>query len=163
MGKIVNDWEELSVIVEKLKKEGKKVVLTNGCFNILHVGHIRSLKDAKRLGDCLIVAVNDDQSVKELKGRDYPLTPLNERLEIMEALEPVDYLTIFSGAKVDKLLLKLKPHIHAKGTDYTKENVPERDTVLSYGGEIAIVGDPKDHSTTDIISFLANSGWGKKG
>ena len=163
MGKIVKDWDELSAIVEKLKKGEKKVVLTNGCFNILHVGHIRSLKDAKRLGDILIVAVNDDQSVQALKGRSYPLIPLNERLEVLEALEPVDYLTTFDEPKVDKLLLKLKPHIHAKGTDYTKENVPERETVLSYGGEIAIVGDSKDHSTTDIISFLVNSGWGKKG
>jgi rfaE bifunctional protein nucleotidyltransferase chain/domain len=163
MGKIVKNWDKLSAIVKRLKKQGKKVVLTNGCFNILHAGHIRSLKDAKRLGDCLIVAVNDDQSVKKLKGKNYPLIPLKERLEILESLEPIDYLTTFSEAKVDKLLLKLRPHIHAKGTDYTKENVPERDTVLSYGGEIAIVGDPKNHSTTDIISFLANSGWGKKG
>jgi rfaE bifunctional protein nucleotidyltransferase chain/domain len=163
MGKIIKDWNELSAIVDKLKKGKKKVVLTNGCFNVIHVGHIRSLTDAKRLGDILIVAVNDDQSVKALKGNNYPVIPLDERLEVLEALEPVDLLTIFSEAKVDKLLLKIKPHIHAKGTDYTKENVPERDTVLSYGGEIAIVGDPKDHSTTDVISFLANSGWGKKG
>ena len=163
MGKIIKDWNELSAIVDKLKKGKKKVVLTNGCFNVVHVGHIRSLTDAKRLGDILIVAVNDDQSVRDLKGNNYPVIPLDERLEVLEALEPVDLLTTFSEAKVDKLLLKLKPHIHAKGTDYTKENVPERDTVLSYGGEIAIVGDPKDHSTTDVISLLANSGWGKKG
>ncbi len=163
MGKIVKDWDELSAVVDKLKKGKKKVVLTNGCFNVIHVGHIRSLIDAKSLGDILIVAVNDDQSVKALKGNLYPVIPLDERLEVLEALEPVDLLTTFSEAKVDKLLLRIKPHIHAKGTDYTKENVPERDTVLSYGGEIAIVGDPKDHSTTDVISFLANSGWGKKG
>jgi rfaE bifunctional protein nucleotidyltransferase chain/domain len=163
MRKIVKDWDELSAIVEKLKKEKKKVVFTNGCFNIIHVGHIRSLTDAKKLGDILIVAVNDDQSVRELKGDTYPIIPLAERLEVLEALEPIDLLTTFSETMVNKLLLKLKPHIHAKGTDYTKENVPERDTVLSYGGEIAIVGDSKEHSTTDIISFLANSGWGKQG
>jgi len=163
MGKIVEDWDKLLAIVDKLKKERKKVVLTNGCFNVLHVGHIRALRDAKRLGDCLIVAVNDDQSVRRLKGKSYPVIPLAERLEILEALAPIDLLTTFSGSRVDKLLLKLKPHIHAKGTDYTRENVPERDIVLSYGGKIAIVGDPKNHSTTDIISFISNSGWGKKG
>lgn len=161
MGKIVKDWDKLSAIVERLKKEQKKVVFTNGCFNVLHVGHIRSLKDAKKLGDILIVAVNDDQSVKGLKGSRYPVIPLDERLEVLEALEPVDLLTVFSESNVGKLLVKLKPHIHAKGTDYTKESVPERDVVLSYGGGIAIVGDPKNHSATDIISFLSSSGWGK--
>lgn len=162
MGKIITDWDELSVIVEMLKKDKKKVIFANGCFNIIHVGHIRYLKAAKTLGDILIVAVNDDQSVKALKGDNYPVIPLNERLEILESLELVDFLTIFSEPKVDKLLLKLKPHIHVKGTDYTEDTVPERDTVLSYGGKIAIVGDPKEHSTTDIISLIRESKWYNK-
>ncbi len=131
-------------------------MFTNGGFNLLHVGHVRSLVDARSRGDVLVVALNSDSSIKKNKGADYPLIPEDERLELMAALECVDLLTIFSDPTVDSLLLKLKPHVHAKGTDYTKETVPERATVLSYGGEIAIVGDPKDHASSNIIAMIKN-------
>ena len=111
----------------------------------------------KPLGDVLVVAVNSDASLRRLKGINYPLIPEDERLEVLAALECVDVLTLFSEPTVDSLLLKLKPHIHAKGTDYTKESVPERETVLSYGGEIAIVGDAKDHASSSIISRIRES------
>jgi rfaE bifunctional protein nucleotidyltransferase chain/domain len=156
-GNIFKDVTHLQQHVENLKKQHKKIVFTNGGFNILHVGHIRSLQDAKQLGDVLVVAVNSDASLRRLKGVNYPLIPEDERLEVLAALECVDVLTLFSEPTVDSLLLKLKPHIHAKGTDYTKESVPERETVLSYGGEIAIVGDAKDHASSSIISRIRES------
>ncbi|RQW78805.1 MAG: D-glycero-beta-D-manno-heptose 1-phosphate adenylyltransferase [Geobacter sp.] len=156
-GKIIKDTDTLLQHVLNLKQQGKKIVFTNGGFNILHVGHIRSLQDAKRLGDALVVAVNSDASLRRLKGTSYPLIPEDERLEVLAALACVDVLTLFSEPTVDSLLLKLQPHIHAKGTDYTKESVPERATVLSYGGEIAIVGDAKDHSSSSIISRIRES------
>jgi rfaE bifunctional protein nucleotidyltransferase chain/domain len=152
--KIIKDWEQLAHHIAELKRQSKKIVFTNGGFNIIHVGHIRSLVDAKSRGDVLVVAVNSDASLRLLKGEHYPIIPEDERLEILSALACVDVLTIFSETTVANLLLKIKPHIHAKGTDYTKESVPERDTVLSYGGEIAIVGDAKDHSSTSIISRI---------
>jgi D-glycero-beta-D-manno-heptose 1-phosphate adenylyltransferase len=152
--KIIKDWEQLAHHITELKRQSKKIVFTNGGFNIIHVGHIRSLRDAKSRGDVLVVAVNSDTSLRLLKGEHYPIIPEDERLEILSALACVDVLTIFSETTVANLLLKIKPHIHAKGTDYTKESVPERDTVLSYGGEIAIVGDTKDHSSTSIISRI---------
>ena len=155
--KIFKDITLLQQQVENLKKQHNKIVFTNGGFNILHVGHIRSLQDAKQLGDVLVVAVNSDDSLRRLKGVNYPLIPEDERLEVLAALECVDVLTLFSEPTVDSLLLKLKPHIHAKGTDYTKESVPERETVLSYGGEIAIVGDAKDHASSSIISRIRES------
>jgi rfaE bifunctional protein nucleotidyltransferase chain/domain len=156
-GNIFKDVTQLQQHVENLKKQHKKIVFTNGGFNILHVGHIRSLQDAKQLGDVLVVAVNSDASLRRLKGVNYPLIPEDERLEVLAALECVDVLTLFPEPTVDSLLLKLKPHIHAKGTDYTKESVPERETVLSYGGEIAIVGDAKDHASSSIISRIRES------
>lgn len=152
--KIIKDWEQLAHHIAELKRQSKKIVFTNGGFNIIHVGHIRSLVDAKSRGDVLVVAVNSDASLRLLKGENYPIIPEDERLEILSALACVDVLTIFSETTVANLLLKIKPHIHAKGTDYTKESVPERDTVLSYGGEIAIVGDAKDHSSASIISRI---------
>jgi rfaE bifunctional protein nucleotidyltransferase chain/domain len=155
--KIFKDATLLQQQVESLKQQHKKIVFTNGGFNILHVGHIRSLQDAKSRGDVLVVAVNSDDSLRRLKGVNYPLIPEDERLEVLAALECVDVLTLFSEPTVDSLLLKLKPHIHAKGTDYTKESVPERETVLSYGGEIAIVGDAKDHASSSIISRIRES------
>ncbi len=152
--KIITDIDALANRIEQLKKQGKRIVFTNGGFNLLHVGHIRALADARSRGDVLVVALNSDSSIKRLKGADYPLLPASERLELLAACEVVDLLTIFTGPTVDSLLLKLKPHVHAKGTDYTEETVPERETVLSYGGEIAIVGDPKDHSSTNIIEMI---------
>lgn len=136
--------------VEQLKKSGKRIVFANGCFDILHAGHIRYLRAAKAHGDVLILAVNNDASARALKGEGRPYTPEQERLEILSALEPVDYLVLFEEGDVSKLLLRLRPHVHAKGTDYTVDTVPERETVLSYGGEVVVCGDPKDHSSTGI-------------
>ena len=144
--------ESLAEAVERDKKAGKRVIFTNGCFDILHAGHIRYLREARALGDVLILAVNSDASARRLKGEGRPYTSQDERLEILSALEAVDYLTLFDEDDVSALLIALKPHVHAKGTDYTAETVPERETVRSYGGEVAICGDPKDHSSTDIGS-----------
>ncbi|MBP7528590.1 MAG: adenylyltransferase/cytidyltransferase family protein, partial [Syntrophorhabdaceae bacterium] len=142
MGIIVRDLDELKGIIEKEKKAGKKVVFGNGCFDIVHVGHVRYLKGAKELGDILIVAVNDDSSVTGLGKRKEVVTPAAERAEIISAIDCVDYVILFGESTVENLLSTLKPHIHAKGTDYTEGSVPERDIVLSYGGKVAIVGDP---------------------
>ncbi len=144
--------EDLAEAVERDKKAGKRVIFTNGCFDILHVGHVRYLREAKALGDVLILAVNSDASARRLKGEGRPYTAQDERLEILSAVEAVDYLTLFDEDNVSRLLLALKPHVHAKGTDYTTDTVPERETVRSYGGEVAICGDPKGHSSTDIGS-----------
>lgn len=160
MGEVITDHKKLASVLEGLKAGGRRVILCNGCFDVLHVGHIRCLSGAKALGDVLVVGVNSDSSVKEIKGPKYPLMPEGERMEIVAALRDVDYVTCFSEASADALLLKLRPDVHAKGTDYTRENVPERETVLSYGGEIAIVGDPKDHSSTRLKERLSDQ---KKG
>lgn len=154
MAEIIIDHDQLLSIIEKLKKRGKRIIFTNGCFDVLHVGHVRCLNDAKKLGDVLIIAVNDDRSMRAIKGEGHPLMPEDERVEILEALQCVDYITLFTEKTVDNLLLKLKPHVHAKGTDYTVETVPERETVLSYGGEIAITGDSKNHSSSKIKNDL---------
>ncbi len=154
MGKVIGSLAELSTLIEAAKAAGKRVVFGNGCFDIVHVGHVRYLKGAKELGDVLVVAVNDDSSVTGLGKRKEVVTPADERAEIISALDCVDYVILFADATVENLLRTLKPHIHAKGTDYTEDNVPERDIVLSYGGRVAIVGDPKDHSTRDIIKTI---------
>jgi rfaE bifunctional protein nucleotidyltransferase chain/domain len=154
MGQVINELAELKNIIEGEKKKGKTIVFGNGCFDLLHVGHIRYLKGAKALGDILIVAINDDSSVTGLGKRKQVVTPVRERAEIVSAIDCVDYVIIFSEPNVEKLLLTLKPDIHAKGTDYTEGNVPERDIVLSYGGRVSIVGDPKDHSTRDMIKVI---------
>jgi len=156
MGQIIKSVTELKNIIEKEKANGRKVVFGNGCFDLIHVGHIRYLKGAGELGDVLIVAVNDDSSVTGLGKRKQVVTPALERAEIISSIECVDYVVIFSDPTVENLLLTLKPDIHAKGTDYTEDNVPERDVVLSYGGRVAIVGDPKDHSTRDLIKTIKN-------
>jgi len=147
----INDLEEK---ILKTRIEGKTIVFANGCFDLLHVGHVRYLYGAKSLGDLLIVAINSDRIVRQLKGSNRPLTSENERAEIIAALSCVDYVTIFDTPTVTELLLLLKPDIHAKGTDYTTETVPEREIVKSYGGRVAIVGDPKDHSTTSILEQI---------
>lgn len=144
--------EDLKVEVERSKKEGKRIVFANGCFDILHAGHIRYLREAKSLGDILVVGVNSDASARKLKGEGRPYTPETERLEILSCLQPIDRLVLFEETNVSKLLLALRPHVHAKGTDYTVDTVPERETVKSFGGEVIICGDPKDHSSTDIGS-----------
>ncbi len=130
---------------------GDKIILANGCFDVLHVGHVRYLRAAKALGGRLIVAVNSDASARQLKGLGRPRMPEQERAEILAALEVVDAVTIFNELDVRNLVQLLRPDIHAKGTDYSRESVPERDTVLACGGRVEIVGDPKDHSTTEML------------
>lgn len=142
--------EELEAIVADLKRNGKAVVFANGCFDLLHVGHVRYLRAARALGDALVVAVNSDRSARGLKGPGRPFTPQEERLEILSALECVDYLLVFDEATVEGVLRRLRPDVHAKGTDYTEETVPERDVVREYGGRIAIVGDPKTRSSSEL-------------
>jgi rfaE bifunctional protein nucleotidyltransferase chain/domain len=146
--------EELVKRVAAAKANGARIVLANGCFDVLHVGHVRYLAGARELGDVLIVGINSDEQVAVQKGRGRPVLPADERAEIVSALQSVTYVTIFDEPTVEQLLLALKPDVHAKGTDYTTDTVPERDVVRSYGGQVAIVGDPKDHSTSEIISRL---------
>ena len=148
------DRHELAQRIASARETGARIVLANGCFDVLHVGHVRYLAGARELGDILIVGVNSDEQVAIQKGPGRPVLPAVERAEIVAALESVTYVTIFDEPTVEQLLLTLKPDIHAKGTDYTTDSVPERDVVRSYGGEVAIVGDPKDHSTTEIIERL---------
>jgi rfaE bifunctional protein nucleotidyltransferase chain/domain len=154
MGQIIRELAELKRIIDEEKERGRKVVFGNGCFDLLHVGHVRYLKGAKALGDVLIVAVNDDSSVTGLGKRKQVVTPARERAEIIAAIEGVDYVILFSEPNVESLLRTLQPHIHAKGTDYTEESVPEGEIVRAYGGRVAIVGDPKDHSTRDLIKTI---------
>ncbi len=149
-GKIY-DRESLRRQVAEWKRAGDAVTLANGCFDLLHVGHVRYLQGAKALGGRLVVAINSDKSVRSLKGEGRPLMPENERAEILAALEDVDAVVIFPEKDVRALIRELRPSVQAKGTDYTETNVPERDTVIEFGGRVAIVGDPKDHSATDII------------
>jgi rfaE bifunctional protein nucleotidyltransferase chain/domain len=151
---VVLDREELLKRVNTARQAGARVVLANGCFDVLHVGHIRYLAGARELGDVLVVGINSDRQVAIQKGAGRPVLPEQERAEIVAALESVTYVTIFDEPTVEQLLLALKPDVHAKGTDYTSETVPERDVVRSYGGQVAIVGDPKDHSTSAIIARL---------
>ena len=145
---------ELEPLVRRAQSEGRKVVLCNGCFDLLHVGHVRYLEAARALGDLLVVALNGDRSVSALKGPGRPLQAESERAEIVAALAAVDYVTLFDSTTVDPLLAALRPDVHAKGTDYTAETVPERETVRRYGGRTAVVGDPKGHSTRDLIETI---------
>jgi len=151
------DRKELVELVTAAREAGARIVLANGCFDVLHVGHIRYLAGARELGDVLVVGVNSDEQVALQKGAGRPVLPATERAEIVAALESVTFVTIFSEPTVEELLLALKPDVHAKGTDYTTETVPERDVVRSYGGQVAIVGDPKDHSTSAILARLENA------
>lgn len=154
MGIPVESREDLRQIVRGLQSQGKRTVFTNGIFDLLHVGHVRSLVDARSRGDFLVVAVNSDAAARSLKGAGLPIHPLKERIEVLCALECVDYVTVLDDATADDLLTYLRPSIHAKGTDYTPDTVPERETVLGYGGEIVIVGDPKEHSTTSLLDKI---------
>ena len=153
----VKALQEITAIVTQHQKAGRKVVFVNGCFDLLHVGHIRYLEAARALGDVLVLGLNGDESVRVLKGPGRPLMKQEERAEVLSALECVDYLVLFDEVTAHGILEKLQPDIHAKGTDYTRETVPEKDTVLSYGGSIAIVGDPKDHSTQDFLRRIAQN------
>jgi D-glycero-beta-D-manno-heptose 1-phosphate adenylyltransferase len=143
--------EELRQKVSDWRKAGESITLANGCFDLLHVGHVRYLHAARKLGGRLVVAVNSDDSVKALKGESRPLMPAEERAEILAALADVDAVVIFPERDVRALIREIRPDVQAKGTDYTAESVPERDEVRSYGGRVEIVGDPKDHSATEII------------
>jgi rfaE bifunctional protein nucleotidyltransferase chain/domain len=145
------DRNRLIARVAIARKHGAHIVLANGCFDILHVGHVRYLEGAKALGDILVVAVNSDEQVRAQKGEGRPFVPERERAEIIAAIRAVDFVTIFHEPTVRELLLSIRPDIHAKGTDYREENVPERDVVRSFGGRVCIVGDPKDHSSSEMV------------
>ena len=148
------DRDMLAAKVVDLREHGAKIVLANGCFDLFHVGHLRYLLGAADLADVLVVAVNSDIQARKLKGEGRPHTSQDERAEIVAGLRCVDIVTIFDEPTVEEILLALKPDFHAKGTDYTTETVPEREIVRAYGGTVAIVGDPKDHSSTEIIERL---------
>jgi D-glycero-beta-D-manno-heptose 1-phosphate adenylyltransferase len=151
------DRNRLIARVAIARKHGARIVLANGCFDILHVGHIRYLEGAKQLGDVLVVGVNSDEQVRAQKGEGRPLVPERERAEIIAAIRAVDFVTIFTEPTVEQLLLSIRPDIHAKGTDYTEDTVPERDVVRSFGGRVMIVGDPKDHSSTEMAKKVISN------
>lgn len=153
MGEVLTR-DALVARVAQDRQAGRTLAFANGGFDLLHVGHVRYLEAARREADRLIVAVNDDQSIRGLKGPSRPVLPEADRAELVAALRAVDYVVIFPEPTVMPLLELLKPDVHCKGTDYTVETVPERDTVRAYGGRIAIVGDPKDHSTSGLLTRL---------
>ena len=148
---LVLSREELAEQIKKRRVQNEKIVLANGCFDLFHVGHVRYLAGAKDLGDCLIVGINADAQVRRLKGENRPFMPEAERAEMIAALRFVDFVTIFDEPTVEELIKTIQPDFHAKGTDYTAESVPEKDSVTAYGGRVCIVGDPKNHSSTDLI------------
>jgi rfaE bifunctional protein nucleotidyltransferase chain/domain len=156
MGCVVTE-QELVDLVQADRAAGRTVAFANGCFDVLHVGHTRYLAGAAAEGDRLVVAINDDRSVQLLKGSGRPILSAADRAEIVAALEGVDYVVTFADPDVNRLLYLLRPDVHCKGTDYTPDTVPERQTVLSYGGRIAIVGDPKDHSTRDLVARIKST------
>jgi D-glycero-beta-D-manno-heptose 1-phosphate adenylyltransferase len=162
MGKIFLR-EPLQAQVAAWRNAGEQIILTNGVFDMLHVGHVRYLQGAKALGGRVVVAVNSDASVHKIKGPSRPLMPENERAEIVAALEAVDAVVIFSEPDVRALIHELRPNVQAKGTDYTRESVPERDEVIACGGRVEIVGDPKDHSTTAMLDQLGKASTKKDG
>ena len=153
MGIVVSE-SELEQIVLAEREQGRTIALANGCFDLIHVGHVRYLKGAAAEADVLIVGVNHDVSVQELKGEGRPLQPAVERAEIIAAFDMVDYVVVFEGGTVKRLLQSILPDVHCKGTDYTVETVPERDVVRAYGGRTAIVGDPKNHSTRNLLNRI---------
>ena len=154
MGELVADRDELARICQRLQESGRRIVLTNGAFDLLHVGHVRALREARSLGDALVVAINDDASVRKLKGPGRPVVPAAERAELVAALGCVDYVHVFGETDVRPLLRLLRPAVHAKGRDYTEQTVPERDTALEVGARVAIVGDPKDHSVSEMLTRI---------
>lgn len=147
----VLDRGQLIDEIARVRQNGAKVVLANGCFDLFHAGHIRYLAGAKDLGGILVVGINSDEQVRKLKGANRPYISEDERAEIVSALRFVDFVIIFPEPTVEELILAIRPDFHAKGTDYTTDTVPEREIVRSYGGQVTIVGDPKDHSSTDLI------------
>jgi rfaE bifunctional protein nucleotidyltransferase chain/domain len=153
-GRLAPDYRELALELDEQRRRGRSVVLTNGCFDVLHVGHVRLLRAARELGDLLVVALNSDASTRANKGEGRPWIPLAERMEMVAALEGVDWVTSFDELTAGPLLQTLKPDVHLKGTDWSEETVPEREVVLAYGGRIAIAGDPKTHSSSELIESL---------
>ena len=160
-GYLIMDTRKKILVLEPLllaladrRNRGERIVLANGCFDVLHVGHARYLEGARREADVLVVAVNSDHTVRSLKGEGRPILPADARARLVAALAAVSYVTIFEEPDVTRLLSILRPDVHAKGTDYTTETVPERETALRLGVRIAIVGDPKQHSTRDLLARL---------
>lgn len=152
--KVITDRKSLAMILAGLKASGKTVVLTNGVYDLLHVGHTRCLEDARSRGDILVVAVNSDASTEELKGKGQPIVPAEERMELLSALSFVDYVTEFAEATADELLKQLKPSMYAKGADYTLKTLPEKDTIKELDIKAVFVGDKKSHSTTKLIQQI---------
>lgn len=152
--KIFTNLSELATMVSDLKKQGKTIVFTNGCFDILHLGHIRYLEEAKKLGDYLIVGINSDASVRTLKGKNRPVVPEEERAEILGALRCVDYVIIFSEGNPENVILQIHPDVHAKGGDYTIDRIPEAHLVESLGGKTIILQNVKGKSTTNIVQKI---------
>ncbi len=146
--------DQAAAIAERLRTAGKRIVLANGCFDLLHVGHVRYLDGARALGDVLFVGLNSDAAVARLKGPGRPLMPAGERAELLAALRAVDHVVVFDDDTADGLLARLRPDVHAKGTDYTTQSVPERATARVVGADVAIAGDPKQHSTRDLIALI---------
>ncbi len=156
MGQVVN-LDQLLAAASRLREKGRSLAFANGHFDLLHVGHLRYLKDARAQGDALVVGINSDRSVERLKGRGRPIVPAAERAELLAALAPVDFVVVFEGDSPAELLAILKPEIHCKGPDYgSPERVPEFEVVRAYGGSTRLVGDPKDHNTTDLIASVRN-------
>jgi rfaE bifunctional protein nucleotidyltransferase chain/domain len=149
--------DELLGRVADVRRAGQTIAFANGCFDLLHVGHVRYLDAAAQEADVLIVAINDDESVRALKGKGRPILQAADRAELVAALRCVDFVVIFPESTVGPLLEAIRPDVHCKGTDYTLDSVPEREVVRGYGGRIAIVGDPKDHSTRDLLARIAES------
>ena len=150
----IGSLDEVRARVEEARGQGRTVALANGCFDLLHVGHVRYLQGARAQADVLVVGINADASVRRLKGEGRPLMPAADRALLVAALRSVDHVVVFEEDDVRALLLALRPDVHCKGTDYTPDTVPERDVVRSYGGRVAIVGDPKDHDTTALLSRI---------
>ena len=156
MGLVVSE-ADLVTAVRREREAGHTIAFANGCFDLLHVGHVRYVQGAAAEADCLIVAVNNDESVRGLKGAGRPVFAEHDRVELVAALRGVSFVVVFGDRNVERLLLMIRPDVHCKGTDYTVDSVPERAVVQSYGGRTAIVGDPKDHNTRDLIARIAGA------
>ena len=156
MGEVLARADLLARVADA-RRAGRSIAFANGCFDLLHVGHVRYLASAAQEADVLIVAINDDESVRRLKGEGRPILPEADRAELLAALRFVDYVVIFPEPTVGPLLEAIRPDVHCKGTDYTLDSVPERDVVRGYGGRIAIVGDPQEHSTRDLLTRIADT------
>lgn len=148
--------QEAAAVAERYRATGRRIVLANGCFDLLHVGHVRYLEEARRLGDVLFVGINSDAAVARLKGAGRPLMPADERAEMLAALRAVDHVFVFDDDTADGILRALRPDVHAKGTDYTVDSVPERATARDVGAATAITGDPKAHATRDVIATIVD-------